>query len=1118
MSDSKDNRPEDETQNRQTPNDEKTIIRGQYGGASAGNDDSTVVRKTPSSGNVDSDDIGAGNDDETVLRQSRSPQGIAPESDGSDDATVLRQPSSRVTAQTTNDNADDATVLRSDSRSEQTSHQDESEDIGDDATVLRDAAGSRSPEAENAGSEDATVLRAPGGSTSAPQSGSRSSDSNNEATILRDGSSSSDRSSEATILRDPGGVVNSDSATILRAPSGGDSRSDDEATILRGGDDDDATVLRDMDDDDDRTIINEDFDDDSTVIGGGGHDTTYIASVGKQIRPKGNSEAGRLLKNRFVLEEKIGSGGMGDVYKALDLRQQEAQERDPYIAIKLLNENFARHKDAFLSLQRETSRTRGIPHPNIMAVYDFDREGDTVFMSMELLDGKPLDDYLKEHPEGVSQEDAWTIIDGISRGLMRAHDAGIVHSDFKPGNIFYTRDKTAKVFDFGIARAVSNPNELEADGEKTVFDAGSLGALTPTYASYEMLKGLEPSKSDDVYAVALVAYELFMGKHPYDRVPADKAFERGMKPKPVPFLKRRHWRALRKALELRGEDRTQSIDEFHEGVFSEDPPYFRYAAIASVLVASIGFGAYQATNQKEQPEGLAQLHDVMASAELTIGNSLRDVQSSESSDDLWRSDVWHDTLATALTRWKGAELTILDETSEEAIAWRKDFPYEPNPLIEQYTEQILGAYLAKINDIRSEARNYAEEKHENYGVDQAIKKLEFASGLMDRAEKHYKQADPSSVAQMSQQLDVRLAIRRDKLEELEAEEARLAQLQDERLKREKAERDRIAFEKQRLDTYTSYQEELQEILKCKGNIPDDQVQRFGELLGLMRTEWREAYDHHYPTIVGYMSQCIQERIGLVEPKRAREVQALVVSYLPAEKSLASIVIEDEDPCDERGLVGRGDRNRNWCFDELLSRGQGPDLVVVPEEGVNDFKYAISRAEIRVADYNLYCQSEGCEPLAGASSLPATNLSIEQAKAYTRWLSSETGETYRLPTVREWEWAVLSNGATEVDDNINCTVDSRGVRLGEKLLNAVSGRPNPWGLYNFVGNAREWAVTEDSSLLAMGGAHTDPRQECTLEKRVVHSGDADPVTGFRVLREIEDKSRRSEETTDLAASD
>jgi len=83
------------------------------------------------------------------------------------------------------------------------------------------------------------------------------------------------------------------------------------------------------------------------------------------------------------------------------------------------------------------------------------------------------------------------------------------------------------VFDFGIARAVpraglSERGEEGQEGEKTVFDPGSLGALTPSYASYEMLTGQVPSMSDDVYAAALVAYELFSGKHPYNRTPADK--------------------------------------------------------------------------------------------------------------------------------------------------------------------------------------------------------------------------------------------------------------------------------------------------------------------------------------------------------------------------------------------------------------------------------------------------------------------------------------------------------------------------------------------------------------------------------------------------------------------
>ncbi|MDH5738070.1 MAG: serine/threonine protein kinase, partial [Gammaproteobacteria bacterium] len=248
--------------------------------------------------------------------------------------------------------------------------------------------------------------------------------------------------------------------TILQPPSKPEEQPDDDQTRL-------------IREDEDRTVIVGDENVDATILAANKTASTYVAlDEGVSGRSqRGTTEAGRLLKNRFVLEEMIGSGGMGDVYKALDLRAQEARERNPYIAIKMLNENFSRHRDAFISLQRELSKTRGIPHENILAVYDFDREGETVFMSMELLDGEPLDDYLKKHTDGLPEEDAWSIIDGYCQGLIRAHGAGIVHSDFKPGNIFYTTDKTAKVFDFGIARAVSSPGDLEGSGDFTVFDA-----------------------------------------------------------------------------------------------------------------------------------------------------------------------------------------------------------------------------------------------------------------------------------------------------------------------------------------------------------------------------------------------------------------------------------------------------------------------------------------------------------------------------------------------------------------------------------------------------------------------------------------------------------------------
>ncbi len=1057
MSDRRDDDPEIErTQIRggasQEPNDERTRLRGDIPKSSAGHA---------------AEPDAAGNDDATVLK----PKKPLPASEPNDDATVLRTKDDKQPVPLQSARAepnDDETVLRTANSDHQqgrpTENGQDSADDADNATIVRNPG--------STGSGKGNPAKPPEG----PPAGAA-------ATILRRSGGGS------------GSGSGSDSATILRSGRPGP----DQATVLRPSRDDDSTVIRsaadDADDDDDRTIINSDFDDDSTILGAGAmdEDTTYVASTGKQTKSQGNSEAGRLLKNRFVLEEKIGSGGMGDVYKALDLRQQEAQERDPYIAIKLLNENFSRHKDAFLSLQRETSRTRGIPHPNIMGVYDFDREGDTVFMSMELLDGKPLDDYLKEHPEGVSPEDAWNIIDGISKGLMRAHDAGIVHSDFKPGNIFYTKTKVAKVFDFGIARAVSNPGDLEADGEKTVFDAGSLGALTPTYASYEMLKGLEPSKSDDVYAVALVAYELFMGKHPYDRVPADKAFDRGLKPKPVPFLKRRHWKALRKALELKGENRTQTIDEFYEGMFSIDPPYFRYATVAVLLTASVGFGAYQTLNVKEKPSELVQYEDAIASAKTTVNDSLGSPK--------WDSDVWHDTLQRAIARWKRSDSDI-----QENEEWVAEWEIKPDEELNAKVSQILQAYLNEIVKKQDDVRDYVNEKHDSFGVEQAIDLLEQAASHMERVNAAYRGADPAEVDQVATRLEVALQVRKDRWEAILEEEKRLAALEEARIEAEKAEEMRLAYEKTRLDTYTGYLEEMESILKCKGNIEESDLSRLGVLLADMRDQWNDAYSYHYPTIINYLSTCIQQRVGFVNPDRARQIQKRILGFLPGEKTIANLVIEDKDPCDDRKLEGKGIRNRSWCSDRLSEGGTGPELVVIPAISISgsDYKYAISRSEIKVADYNQFCQNTGCQQLDG-TSIPATNISLAQAKAYMDWLSRQSGHEYRLPTVREWEHAATTTSGGEVDENINCTVDSRGVRLGEKLLNALSGRPNPWGLYNYVGNAREWATNEEGELLAMGGAHTDPRNECTLQKRVAHQGQADPVTGFRVIRKIEKKS-------------
>lgn len=1024
--------------------------------------------------------------DETLLRQepNKSAKPKASESVGPEPAgeTLLRTPESSLSSDSTAD-ASDETVIRSDGvdpLDDRNTSVDPSHG-SDDATILRHSDElsplEKQPTGAAAETDDSTILIEPESQSAAEA---------DDATVVR-GNFSND--------------VSSDSATIVREPVDG------QATILRSGDQmrttppEAATILRDgsEDLDDDRTVINNP-DDDATIIGGGG-DTTVFANAEPSLQPaRSNTEAGRLLKNRFVLEEKVGSGGMGDVYKALDLRQQEAQERNPYIAIKILNESFSRHKDAFISLQRETTRTRGIPHPNIMAVYDFDKEGDTVFMSMELLDGKPLDDYLKENPEGVSVDDAWNIIDGICQGLGRAHGAGIVHSDFKPGNIYYTTEKNCKVFDFGIARAVSNPGELEADGEKTVFDAGSLGALTPTYASYEMLKGLEPTKSDDVYAVALVAYELFTGKHPYNRVPADKALDRGIEPEAPPNLKRRHWKALRKALEIKGEDRTQTIDEFYEGMFSEDPPYLRNAAIAAVLTLSVGFGVYQQFFRAAEviPEEFTEYMTSYTSADGNISSRLKAAD--------WQSKNWHDAIETGINQMSLASITMMEQYPDFLDAeWEENAGAE----ISGKRAEILQAYLGQIATLRSNADTQVIDTGNKEQVQLAVDTLQIASGLLAIVKERYN-FDPEKIGQEEVQLVSRVDLRNFQFETIENKEVADAAAAEAAEAAEKARLLAIENERIRNESYDANLAEFRDILRCKGDIDNSRIYGDEGLEGIisnLATIYPARFNLDKPGIVDALAGCIEQRVAVRAPERARTIKAAVTSYLPSESRLREIEIVDLDPCAKRGLAGQGSRNRQWCEDQLAAGGTGPEMVVIPKrQGRSESEplganFALSRVEIRIGDYNQFCEDAGCQKLGGPSAIPATNVSLEQVQAYAAWLSDQSGKAYRIPTADEWLYAATTNGTAKVDDNVNCTVDSRGVRLGERLLNTLSGRPNDWGLYNHVGNAREWALNGEE-LVALGGAHTDPKAECTMAKSVTHTGQADPVTGFRLVREIQ----------------
>jgi formylglycine-generating enzyme required for sulfatase activity len=280
---------------------------------------------------------------------------------------------------------------------------------------------------------------------------------------------------------------------------------------------------------------------------------------------------GSVLQGRFKLIESIGQGGMSAVYKAIDLRKIEARSSDPYVAVKLLTVPSSGFGHSLTLLQGEAQKLQRLPHPNIVRVIDCDRDGRTVFMTMEYLTGEPLKRRLLAPDfRGLPTAEAERIVAGIAAGLEFAHRNDIIHGDLKPGNVIITERDEVKVIDFGIARLMIRPQPSTAsaggEGRRATPTEERLGlaALTPLYASPEMLEQRGPDPRDDVYALACIAHELLTGQHPFDEQSALEAREAGVKPVRRLGISRGQFKAIAHGLEFDRERRTATAAQFLE--------------------------------------------------------------------------------------------------------------------------------------------------------------------------------------------------------------------------------------------------------------------------------------------------------------------------------------------------------------------------------------------------------------------------------------------------------------------------------------------------------------------------------------------------------------------------
>lgn len=204
---------------------------------------------------------------------------------------------------------------------------------------------------------------------------------------------------------------------------------------------------------------------------------------------------GIMLQDRYEILEKIGSGGMSDVYKA------RCHKLNRLVAIKVLKAEFTSDAGFVSKFKMEAQAAAGLSHPNIVNVYDVVDEGELHYIVMELIEGITLKSYITKKGHLDVKESIGIAIQ-VAQGIEAAHEQHIIHRDIKPQNMLISRDGKVKVADFGIARAVSSQT----------MNATVVGSVH--YISPEQARGGYSDERSDIYSLGITMYEMVTGRFP----------------------------------------------------------------------------------------------------------------------------------------------------------------------------------------------------------------------------------------------------------------------------------------------------------------------------------------------------------------------------------------------------------------------------------------------------------------------------------------------------------------------------------------------------------------------------------------------------------------------------
>ena len=224
----------------------------------------------------------------------------------------------------------------------------------------------------------------------------------------------------------------------------------------------------------------------------------------------------------YEIVDVLGSGGMGEVYRARDARLNRV------VAIKVLPESFARDRDSLERFQREARAVAALSHPNILGIFELGDDNGSPYAVMELLEGETLRTRLAGGALAVRRAVAFAV--QIAHGLAAAHERGVVHRDVKPDNLFVTRDGHIKILDFGLARQTTAPADVTGSVTAAGTVMGTVGYMAP-----EQVRGLAADARSDIFAFGLVLYEMLCGRRAFARETAAETMAAIVREDPPPM-------------------------------------------------------------------------------------------------------------------------------------------------------------------------------------------------------------------------------------------------------------------------------------------------------------------------------------------------------------------------------------------------------------------------------------------------------------------------------------------------------------------------------------------------------------------------------------------------------